>query len=123
MTRLSEDNRATIYGAAFVPMESAFGPGEAQSPRIISLAASESSQRAEVYFVCIGVNAIVPTRSRRFLDGLAGSSNWKREDAAIAGYLAPWMTSGLWVERGLARGVTVLRTVQIRPADRLARSR
>src|SRR5947209_3226333 len=40
------------------------GHGEAQSPRVISSAASESSQRAEVYFVFIGVNAIVPTRSR-----------------------------------------------------------
>jgi hypothetical protein len=66
---------------------------EAQSPRIISLAASESSQRAEVYFVFIGVNAILPTHARRRLDGLAGSSNLKREDAAIVWYLAPWMTS------------------------------
>jgi hypothetical protein len=24
----------------------------------------------------------------------------KREDAAIGGYLAPWITSWLWVERG-----------------------
>ena len=69
------------------------GHDEAQSPQIISLAASESSQRAEVYFVFIGVNAIVLTRSRRFLDGLAGSSYLKREDAAIDWYLASWMTS------------------------------
>ena len=77
-----------------------FGHGEAQSPRIISSAASESIQRAWMYFVFIGVNAIVPMRSRRFLDGLAGSSDWKREDAAIGWYLAPWMTSWLWVESG-----------------------
>ena len=74
--------------------------GEAHSPRIISSAASESSQRAEVYFVFIGVNAILPLRSRRLLDGLAGSSYLKREDAAIGWYLAPWMTSWLWVEIG-----------------------
>jgi hypothetical protein len=53
-----------------------------------------------VYFIFIGVNAIVPTRSRRFLDGLAGSSDLKREDAAIDWYLAPWMTSWLWFESG-----------------------
>ena len=76
------------------------GHGKAQSPRVISSAASESSQRAEVYFVFIGVNAILPTRSRRLLDGLAGSSYWKREDSAIDGYLAPWMTSWFWVENG-----------------------
>jgi hypothetical protein len=53
-----------------------------------------------VHFVFIGVNAISPTRSRRLLDGLAGSSDLKREDAAIDWYLAPWMTSWLWVEIG-----------------------
>ena len=51
-----------------------------------------------MYFVFIGVNAILPTRSRRFLDGLAGSSYLRREDAAIVWYLAPWITSWLWVE-------------------------
>lgn len=74
MARLPKGNRATIYWRCFIPMESAFGNGEAQSPRIVSSAASESSQRAGVYFVFIGVNAIFPARSRRALDGLAGSS-------------------------------------------------
>ena len=86
--------------AMLYPDGVSFGSGEAQSPRIVSLAASESSQRAEVYFVFIGVNAILPTRSRRLLDGLAGSSHLQREDAAIDWYLAPWMTSWLWVENG-----------------------
>ena len=101
------------------------GHGEAQSPRIISSAASESSQRAEVYFVFIGVYAIVPTRLRRLLDGLAGSSYWQREDAAIDWYLAPWMTSWLWVKKG-CRPVALRfdgLVKSIRPADLLARSR
>jgi hypothetical protein len=86
--------------AMLYPDGISFGSDEAQSPRIISSAASEPSQRAGVYFVFIGVNAIVPTRSRRLLDGLAGSSYLKREDAAIGWYLAPWMTSWLWVKKG-----------------------
>ena len=80
------------------------GKDEAQSPRNLSSAASDSSQRAELFCVCIGVNAIVPTHSRRLPDGLAGSSYGKREDAAIGGYWTPWMTSWLWVENDPAIG-------------------
>jgi len=47
----------------------------------------------------------------------------KREDAAIDWYWTPWMTSWLWLKVVRARGVTVLRIVEIRPADHLARSR
>jgi hypothetical protein len=71
VARLPKGNRTTIYWRCFIPMESA---SEAQSPRIVSSAASESSQRSGVWFVFIGVNAILPTQSRRALDGLAGPS-------------------------------------------------
>jgi hypothetical protein len=60
----------------------------------------------------------------QLLDGLAGSSHLKREDAAIDWYLAPWMTSWLWVENGAGPwryGLTEIG--KIRPADLLARSR
>ena len=85
---------------------------------------------------CIGIKSprvgvFCIHRRKCHLAGAFAPSSWmvwqdlrmKREDAAIGWYWTPWMTSWLWLKGVRARGVTVLRIVEIRPADHLARSR